>query len=195
MGITSKQRGKAMFVNGIVAPGYGARNGATVVAGESGIQIFKTILTLTATPITVADTAVGGGVKIYDFPEGRILFLGAIGSLAFTTTSVLASTLNTAVTINWGIGTVITAAQASGTLTTTEQDIIPTTNATASATINVAGAVSNGKSTAVAYFDGTTTPVDAHLNIGVAGATDIDADATLTVAGTITLHWLNLGDY
>lgn len=173
----------------------GAVNGATVSAAESAQALRRTVLTLAATPVTVSDTSVGGGVKIYDFPEGRIVILGALGSLAFTTTSTLASTLNAGVTINWGVGSVITTTQASGTLTTTECDIIASTNATSSATINVAGAVSNGVLAAAKFLDGTTTAIDANLNIGVAGATDIDGDATVTVAGTITLVWLLLGDY
>ncbi len=175
--------------------GLGAVNGATVSATDQTGAVHQTLITLNATPVTVADTAVGGGVKIYDFPAGRILILGCVGTMAFTTTSTLASTLNASVTINWGLGSVLTAAQASGTLATTEVDLLASTNATASATINVAGAASNGKLAAAAQFDGTSTALDMHLNVGVAGATDIDGDATLTVAGTVVVTWINLGDY
>jgi hypothetical protein len=174
----------------------GASSAATVTALERGsAQVHQTVLTLAAFPITVVDANVGGGAQIYDFPEGRILVLGALASLAFTTTSVLASTLNASKTINYGVGTVVTASQASGTLATTEQNIVPTTNATSSATINVAGAAANGALAAAAQFDGTSTAVDAYLNVGVAGATDIDGDATVTVDGTIIITWVWLGDY
>lgn len=168
----------------------GAKNGSTVTATETEGIVQKTVLTLNAVPITVRDTQQGGGVKIYDFPEGRIAFLGATGSIALTTTSVLASTLNAAVTCNWGVGTVT---QANATLATTEQNIIQVANVTSSATINVAGAASASSGAATA-IDGTTTPVDAFLNVAVASATDIDADATVTVSGTVTIHWINLGD-
>lgn len=173
----------------------GATNGATVVASNYHGSVRQTLLTLTATPLTLVDANVGAGVKIFTFPEGRILVLGAVGTMAFTTTSVLASTLNTGVTINWGLGSVITTTQASGTLTTTEVDILPSTNATASATINVAGAASNGKLATALAFDGTTTAIPVNLNVGVATATDIDGDATITIAGTVVLTWVHLGDY
>jgi hypothetical protein len=171
-----------------------AGTGSTVVERGNPI-IHQTKITLSALPISVSDTHVGGGTKIYDFPEGRILILGAIATVGFTTTSVLASTLNTAVTLSWGVGTVQTTTQDSGTLATTQQDIIPTTAATASATINVAGANANGKLAAAAQFDGTTTAIDAYLNVGVPGATDIDGDATITASGSVTITWAFLGDY
>lgn len=168
----------------------GAKNGSTVTATETEGIVQKTVLTFTATPITLADSSQGGGVKIYDFPEGRIAFLGAFGSIAMTTTSALASTLNAGVTCNWGVGTTV---QANGTLATTEQNIIQTANITSSATINVAGAAAKSAGAATA-LDGTATAIDAYLNIGVATGTDIDADATVTVTGSVTIHWLNLGD-
>lgn len=168
----------------------GAKNGSTVTATETEGIVQKTVLTLAAVPITVRDTQQGGGVKIYDFPEGRIAFLGATGSIALTTTSAIASTLNAGVTCNWGVGS---TTQANATLATTEQNIIQVANVTSSATINVAGAASTSFGAATA-LDGTGTAIDAYLNVAVAGATDIDADATVTVSGTITIHWLNLGD-
>lgn len=169
---------------------------ATVTAAEQGGTIVhKTILTLSALAVTVVDANVGGGAKIYTFPEGRILLLGAVGSIAVTTTSALASTLNAGVTGNWGLGSVQTTSQGSGTLATTQQDMLATTNFTSSATINVAGAASTGKLAASAQFDGTATAQPVWFNIGVAGATDIDGDATVTVSGTLTLTWVFLGDY
>lgn len=175
-----------------LAASIGAAAASGNVASESRGIVNKTLLTLTAVGITLADAAQGGGVKVYDFPEGRILVLGVVGTLTFTTTSVLASTLNASVTGNWGLGTVV---QANGTLATTEQNLIPTTNFTSSATINVAGSTTSKALAASAQFDGTTTAVDAFLNVGIAGATDIDGDATITATGTILMHWINLGDY
>jgi hypothetical protein len=164
----------------------GAVNGATVSAVETMGVVNKTVLTFTALPITMRDTEQGGGVKVYDFPAGRIAFLGAVGSIAVTTTSVLADTLNAGVTCNWGIGS---TTQASATLATTEQNIIQVAAFTSSATINVAGAAAAGFGAATAL----ASPVDAYLNLAVAGATDIDANATVTVTGTATIYWVNLG--
>lgn len=171
----------------------GAKAGSTVTVSESGNEfIHQTNFTFTALPLTLADATVGAGVKIYDFPEGAITILGAFGSVAETTTSVLSSTLNTGVTYNWGIGT---TTQASATLATTEQDIVPVTNGTASATINVAGAASAAVRTAApACFNGTTTAKDAFFNVAVATNTDIDGDATTTWTGTATILWLFAGD-
>lgn len=172
----------------------GAKNGSTVTVQEYGNGVLnRTAFTFTATPITMADSTQGGGVKIYDFPAGRILIMGATGSIAVTTKSTLASTLNTGVTCNWGIGSVV---QSSATVATTEQNFLNVTAFTASATINVAGATSNGSGIAVlTSLDGTATAIDAYLNLAVAGATDIDGDATVTVTGTANLFWINLGDY
>lgn len=168
----------------------GAKNGSTVTATETEGIVQKTVLTFTDLPLTLADATVGAGVKIYDFPEGRIGILGSHGAINLTTTSVLASTLNAGVTYNWGVGS---TTQANGTLATTEQNIIQTANGTASATINVAGATAKAAGAPV-QLDGTATPVDAFLNIGIATATDIDADATVLVNGSVTIHWINLGD-
>lgn len=172
----------------------GAKAGATVTAVETGVGGFlhKTVLTLTDLPLTLADATVGAGVKIYDFPEGVITILGGFGSVTEKTTSVLASTLNTGITYNWGVGT---TTQASATLATTEQDILPVTTGVASATINVAGAASTAVRTgAGASFNGTATAKDAFFNVAVTTATDIDGDATTVWNGTITIFWAFLGD-
>lgn len=172
---------------------FGALGGTlAVVTGLTAAEIAfgpfrKTTFTLVAVPLTLADATVGAGVKLYDFPKGATLILTASGAVAEITTSVLASTLNTGVTYNWGVGT---ATQANGTLATTEQDIIPTTNGTAGATINVTGAASKGTRTAApANFDGHATAKSAFFNVGVAGATDIDGDATTTWTGSIEIVW------
>lgn len=177
----------------VTTTNIGAKNGATVTVVEKGEGIIhQTVFTLTALPLTLADLTVGAGVKIYDFPEGQITILGASASVAETTTSVLADTLNTGVTYNWGVGT---TTQASATLATTEQDIVPVTNGTASSTINVAGAASGAvRAAAPVNFDGTGTAKDAFFNVAIATATDIDADATTTWTGTITITWMFNGD-
>jgi len=165
-----------------------------VTVTEKGDDVFKqTVLTLSAVPVTMRDTEQGGGAQIYTFPAGRICRLGAIGSIAVTTTSVLASTLHAGVTCNWGVGS---TTQVSATVATTEQDFVNVAAFTSSATINVAGAVANGVGAGVlASLDGTSTAVAAFLNLAVTLAADIDANATVTVDGTITITWANIGDY
>jgi hypothetical protein len=177
-------------INGVSTAGAG--NGATVSVEEQSGVVHQTKITFTNLPLTLADATVGAGVKIYDFPAGRIGILGAVGSLSEKTTSALLSTLNASSVLNWGVGS---TTQANGTLATTEQNIIPTTNVTASAVVNVAGAATNGALAASLQLDGTTTPVDAFLNVGVATADDIDADATVLLTGEVIITWVNYGDY
>jgi len=162
-----------------------------VTVAEYGDGVFhQTVFTLAAVPVTMRDTEQGGGVKIYDFPVGRIFRMGATGTIAVTTTSVLADTLNAGSTCNWGVGS---TTQANATLATTEQDFVNVTAFTSSATVDVAGADATGVGASVlASLDGTSAAVDAYLNLAVAGATDIDADATVTVSGTVKITWVNL---
>lgn len=174
--------------------GIGAANGSTVTAVETGFGAYRrTVLTLAATPMTIVDANVAGSVKVYDFPEGRILLLGCIASLAPTTTSTLASTLNASAAGVLALGSASAAADA--TLTSTEADMLPSTAVTHSATINVAAATVTGALAAAAQFNGTSTPIDMYLNAAITTATDIDGDATVTWSGVITFHWVNLGDF
>lgn len=179
----------------IPAPAVGtvAGTGVTVVESGSGI-LNKTVLTFTDVDVALTDnagTVAYGGLKVYDFPAGAILILGAVADLDLTKSSA-------GVNADWdgdfGVGTV--TAGNNNALATTEQNIIPTT-ATPQAVAGVTTA--NGQSTATenAVIDGTSTAVDAYLNILV---DDADHDVTSTpcniiVNGTLTLHWINLGDY
>jgi len=169
----------------------GIVNATNVTAREIGSEgVHTTILTLSAMPITVRDAQQGNGVKIYTFPQGKIFRLGADSSMAITTTSDPTTTLNGGVTCNCGVGS---TTQANATLATTEQDFVQVGNITASAAQNTAGAVAtNYGITNVTLLDGSSTAIAAFLNLAVAGATDIDLDATVTVSGTITLHWLKV---
>ena len=75
-------------------------------------------------------------------------------------------------------------------LTTTEDDIV--NGATGDLAAGVA-TPANVNGTGLA-LDGSSTPADAHLNVAFA-ADDHGANAgELTVAGTVTILWSNLGD-
>lgn len=164
---------------------------AAVTAEKLG-GVRQTTFTFTDLPVTVRNTEQGGGIKFFDFAAGRILFLGAIAKdITITTTSTIASTLKSGVTGNYGVGTVT---QANGTLATTEQNIIPTTNFTSSTTINVAPAAVDSALATSLQLDGTGTALDLFFNIGVATGTDIDGDATVKVNGTLILTWIDLGN-
>lgn len=149
----------------------------------------------TITLDNVAQTVVNGteyqGTKIYDFPECRMYVIGAVATLQQKTTSTIASTLNASVTGAIGVGTATASAT---TLATTMVDIIPSTAFTSSATINVAGTAVSAVLASPAVFDGTGTAKDLFLNTAYATTTDVDADATQTISGTIVVTWVNLGD-
>ncbi len=171
---------------------------STVVASELGSGfIHQTLLTLTNVAITLVQANVGGGAKIYTFPEGTITVLGATATVTPTTTSAILGTLNGSKTLSTGVGSVITTTQGSGTLTTTEQDIVNAFSTTSSAAINAAGTVGSGKITATTMlkYDGTSTAQAVFLNCQVPTASDIDGDATTTWSGTVRITWVWNGDY
>lgn len=169
--------------------------GTNVAAAEYGNDVIhKTVLTLSAVSVAVGDASVGGGTLIYTFPEGVITILGGVATLAATTTSDVTATLNGGKTLSVGVGTVVTLAQASGTLTTTEQDIINAGTVVSSTTINVAGAASTCFTTTPKGLNGSASATKAYLNVGVPTATDIDGNATVTFSGTVTINWAYVGD-
>lgn len=151
-----------------------------------------TTLTLDNVPQTVTNGTEYQSDKIFDFPEGRIHVLGCTASLQQKTTSALASTLNASSTGAIALGT---AAASNVSLTSTMVDLLPSTAFTSSATINVAGTAVGAALAAAAQFDGTSTAKDMYLNTAYATTTDVDADATQTISGTIVITWLLLGDY
>jgi len=170
----------------------GVKTGGTVSAINTmqGI-VNQTVFTLSSLAQTVVNGTEYQGTKIYDFPAGRILVLGVVASIAQKTTSALASTLNASSTGALSLGT---ATASSTTLDSTMADLLPSTAFTSSATVNVAGTAVTGALAASAQFDGTSTAIDLFVNTAYATTGDVDADATQTLSGTITVTWLNLGD-
>ena len=144
----------------------------------------QTTLTLNNVPQAVVNGTEYQGTKIYDFPQGRLLVMGVTATLQQKTTSAIASTLNSG-----------TGAISLGTLDSTMADLLPSTAFTSSTVINVAGTAVSGALAASAQFDGTTTAKDVYLNTAYATTTDVDADATQTISGTVVITWCQLGDY
>lgn len=165
---------------------------STVVAKHVAIgPLIQTTLTLSNVAQTVVNGTEYQGTKIFDFPQARINVLGVTATLQQKTTSAIASTLNS------GTGAISlgTATASATTLATTMVDLLPSTAFTSSTVINVAGTAVSAALAAAAQFDGTTTAKDVYLNTAYATTTDVDADATQTISGTIVITWLNLGDY
>ncbi len=116
---------------------------------------------------------------------------GGTALLQFAVPTTRASTINDNAALTWSLGT---AAASSATLAGTMVNVLSST----ARTLDGAGAALSSAATAdivaAATLDGTTTPVDLYLNLALATGTDIDADGTLAVTGTVTLLWENWGD-
>jgi hypothetical protein len=164
---------------------------SVVEKGDPSGIIHQTILTVAALPQAIADASSWMGTEIYDFPAGRLSVLGCTASLAPTTTSTIASTIKSGVAGAVALGTAATDSIA---LAGTEVDLLPSTATVNSTVINVAAAAVTAALAAAAQFDGTSTAKKMYLNSSVAAA-DIDGNGTLTWSGTITITWINLGDF
>jgi len=188
------------FGSGASASNGGAPNGATIVASEFGNGVFnKTILTCTATPITVTDEAGvsqwGGAGKIYDFPEGLIILYGAIvsGSLTLGTTGTIINTWSGVASL----GTVAASATGAVTLVTTAATWLQqfTVSAATSkvATIDGVSAATQLTESGARHADGTGGALDMYLNLKVTDdATHTSGTGTFT--GTVKFLWTCLGD-
>lgn len=154
--------------------------------------ICKTILTLDNVVQAVVNGTEYQGTKIYGFPAGRILVLGVTATLRQKTTSAIATTLNSGAVGAISLGT---ATASNVALAGTMVDLLPSAAFASSATINVAGTAVSSALAASAHFDGTATAKDMYLNTAYATTTDVDADATQTISGTVVVTWVQLGDY
>lgn len=169
----------------------GTTNGATVTAEERGDGVVhQTVLQLASTPVTVANTtgASFGGVKLYDFPAGRVLVHGVTADLSFDWSG---TDIAAAGSGDFSLGSTITA---DATLDGTDVDLLPSTGMLDPFVAGVG--TGKGALAAGAQFDGTTTPVDANLNIIIDDVDVADAASDIVlVTGTVTITWVNLGDY
>jgi len=174
----------------------GAKNGTTVV--ETALvdgPVRKVKLTCTATPIVFADdagTAQYGGVKVYDFPAGLLLFFGAVidGSLTLTESAWI-DTFDGDV----ALGTVTAATGAD--LVSTEADLM-VSNALTQAATQVANCDAQSSATQVTesaalWSDGTATAKDMFLNY-VIDDNVAHAAGNGTFTGTIEFAYMILGD-
>ncbi|NJL06812.1 MAG: hypothetical protein HC900_00045 [Methylacidiphilales bacterium] len=170
----------------------GSKTGATVSALDVAGVVHKTVLTLAETPVAVTDAQAYGSTKLYDFPEGRIIVLGVTASIQWAVTSDRAATINVNADMDWSLGTAAASATA---LASTMVNLLPKQDKQLSAAGGALNTASNAALAASAQFDGTSTAIDAYLNASFPTGTDIDGDGALTATGTVTIHWINLGDY
>ena len=162
--------------------------------GDPGGLIHQTIIACTALPISIADDAAVaqyGGVKVYSFPAGLLLTLGAVIDGDLTGYASLIDTFDGDVAI--GTETATTGA----TLVSTEADILQSV-ALSQAVAEVANCDAQSVATALTesgarWLDGTAIAKDAFLNF-VIDDNAAHGAGTATFTGTITITWMNLGD-
>lgn len=180
----------------LTTAGVGAKVGATVSVVEQGDGInHKTIFTLTATPLEVTSSTTNpgvGGVKIYDMPEGYIKITGCTADLSIGV-GTEGDWLDNTPEGQIGIGTLAPAnADALGT-DATDDNIGTATDFTMVAFVDTSV---NVPPEADLRFDGTATAMDVLVNAFVDAADIDDSTSTdLLVTGTITLTWVDLGDF
>ncbi|MFA4826456.1 MAG: hypothetical protein WC593_15000 [Methanoregula sp.] len=178
------------------AQGVGAVVLGKAVATESQDGfVNKTVLELTLTganDLDMADGAdKGAGVKVYDFPAGRIMLLGAIFDGHLVSNDCFNASPNDV--YKFGVGSVDATSASDGDLTGTEQDIIPAQTVDSVGNTVLTNAVKAALASS-AQFDGTTTALDVYVNAAVLDASTTKA-MTLAITGFLTLYWINLGDY
>ncbi len=171
-------------------PGASVTAGVTVADSNIGGGLHQTVFTLTDVDVVMTDAGAAGthgSLQLLDLPAGLIDHIGSTSSLAIVSD---ATGLAADASLIASVGTVTTATD-NATLLTTEADLIPSTACTLTAS---AGAMA-GKSTVTekALHDGTATAINAFLNFAAPDA-DSTGDDTITVNGTVTLTWINLGD-
>ena len=172
--------------------GAGMPTTAVTAVETIGGLVHKTTLTMVNKPVTVGNTTgvSFGGSKIYDFPAGRILVLGVtLASVSFDLTDAGNVTpIDATMGGDIAVGSTVAG---DGTLTGADVDLIPSTSIDP-----ISGGVTGAALAASAQFDGTTSPLDAYFNILIDDA-DVGnaASDVLLVNGTLTITWLNCGDY
>lgn len=167
--------------------------GAGTTAVESGNGVLqRTVLTMSDVSVTVANTTgvSFGGTKIYDFPAGRILVLGVTAAnISFDLTD--AGNVTPITGTMGGDISIGTTVASDGTLTNADVDLLPSTSIDP-----ISGGVAGAALAASAQFDGTGTAKDAFFNILIDDADVADtASDVLLVNGTVTITWINCGDY
>lgn len=179
--------------DGTVASGKG-----TAVDALSGVHQLTYTFTMTGdNDVDVLDGGKTTGVKVYDFPQGRIAIIGAVINASITTNDAYNAHANDDYYVSLGSADGTQAADAD--LTGTEQDIIPkTTIATDTAGANTKLTSDwHGQMTTFDtnnILDGTTTAGALYVNVAVPDAANTKA-STHAITGTVTITYVNLGDY
>lgn len=182
---------------GLTTAEIGADGGATITTVEEGDGLWhRTTLTCTATPLTFGDEGgVGqyGGVKVYDFPAGLILFGAAVidGDVTLAAPAI----------DEWagdvGLGTAAPTDYASGVNAGGVALLDSTEIAAATAKVAPVDAVSTATALTESPFrliNGTGDAGDLYLNLRIDDDAAHDDTITGTFTGTIVLVWCKVGE-
>lgn len=155
----------------------------------SATPIVKQNIVINTTITTTGATGVGWGTAVVgDFPEGNILFLGAV-TYAKVSKLTAAGTQDT-FDGDYSIGTTPTA---DATLSGTEVNLIPST-ALGAATGGVSPVVRGASSSNSVIFDNTDGSLELNFNLLIDDA-NISADNQLfTLTGLISIAYIVLAD-
>lgn len=188
--VTTKQSTVTTYGNGAIVA-----NKCTV--SEGGIYpTHQSTLTFTLEGDHDIDVADGGkttGVKVYDFPAGRVLILGATCNASITTNNVYNANPNDVYYVSVGTADGTQAADAD--LTSTEQDIITKTTIDTVGSTTLTADWHGASGTGIpGPFDGTTTAAALYVNVAVPDTSNT-GPTTHAITGTLVVTWINLGDY
>lgn len=153
--------------------------------------INQTIRVNAQVTVTAAAAGVGfGNVALAAFPEGNVLFLGAVANLRFSALGANATNAIAAFNGDYAIGS---TADADGTLSGTEVNLVAST-ALGPAVARVTP-FARGTGATQVVLDNTARTLNMNLNVLVDAADITDATAvTLTVEGTLDIAYVMLGD-
>ena len=179
-----------------------SKTGLSVVETGDG-AVHKSVLTFASMAVASTDGSTPGtdgawGTQtLYTFPAGHIVVLGA--HVVFPLAGLIAVTgggtgLSTTADFEIGVGTVASAQAAGfGLGNGTQEDIC--TAMVAALTSKTSDAIESLAQAVQAVHDGSSSAVDIHLNYRTVDDADhgVTADV-LTVNGTLTLIWANIGD-
>lgn len=185
---------KALMDLLVPSVGAGAVVAGKCTASEGGNSVVhQTTLTLTLTGANDLDLADGAdhgtGVLIYNFPEGRINVLGVVMNGVVVCNDAFNADPND--TFNVACGTVTAADD--GTLTSSEVALIPSTTIDTTGNTVLTNTWHAAKTTA-SHYDGTAGAIGVYVNAAVLDTSTTKA-LTIAITGTLTITWINLGDY
>jgi len=166
----------------------GLVSSSKVTVKEYGDIVKKTVFTFTNGRITLVNAMVNNHLDFYTFPAGAIKILAASVDIAVTNTANFNASDNDHFYL--AVGT----ADGSGDLTTTEQDIIAKTDFDTVGGTDLAHDWHAQTDTLAGLLDGTTTPANLRVNLYIPDANDSGTNI-IAMTGTLTVVWVNCGDY